>query len=120
MFKIVKYYMLLSLYRRVKKNIIVIVISVLIMILTSYIFIDLIEMLDKSNKFGFIAIKWLILILLFVVIVVNMLKIMKTLSEPFGKEQNDQVLDETKERILAKKYLMSRSDLILRKYRNTK
>lgn len=118
MFKLAKYYMLLNLYKKGKKNIIVIVASLVAMIFVSYIFSDIIGMIDSSSRYGFVAIKWLLLLGLVWIIVFNVRKMMKTISLPFECEGNDGMIDERKEKILAKEQLMSRSDRIVEKYRN--
>ncbi len=118
MFKIAKYYLLLNLYQRAKGNIIAIVVSVFAMIFIAYLFGDLIAMAEGSSKYGLVTIKWLILFLLMVVIVFNLRKTVKKLSIPFAKEGKEPTHDVKKERILTKEHLVSRSDLILNKYRN--
>ena len=112
--------MLLNLYRRGKKNMIVIVTSLVAMIFVSYIFSDIIGMIDSSSRYGFVAIKWLLLLGLVWVIVFNVRKMLKTISLPFECAGNDSMIDERKEKILAKEHLKSRSDLILEKYRSNK
>ena len=118
MFRLAKYYILLNLYRRAKKNIVSMVVSLLTMGFVSFIFSDIIEVARNSSQFGLIAIKWLTLLSLFAVIIFNLLKIMKIASVPF--EDKDRVPDERKEKLLAKEHLKSRSDLIFEKYRSNK
>lgn len=118
MFKIAKYYLLVSIVRRAKKNFLMILISMLGMILTSFLFADLIGVMDSGSKYILVAIKWLILISLLMLVALNMLKIVNIVSEPFKKESKEPRDDIKKEKILAKEHLLSRSELILNKYRN--
>ena len=120
MFKLAKYYMLLNLYKRAKKNIIAILTSLVAMIFVSYIFSDIIGVIDSSSRYGFVAMKWLLLLGLVWVIVFNVRKMLKTISLPFKSGGNDGVIDERKEKLLAKEQLMSRSDRIVEKYRNNR
>ena len=120
MFKLAKYYVLLNLYKRSKRNIITIVISLVLMILVSYIFADIINIRGNENSYGLIVIKWLMLLTLVFVMVFNVRKMIKIVSTLFWKERKEDMPDIKKEMILGKEHLMSRSDLIIGKYRSSK
>ena len=117
MFKFAKYYVLLSLYRKIKNNIMGIMVSILCMIISSYIFSDIIGMMENDNSYDLIIIKWLIHLIFLVMIVFNLREILKVISSPFKKESTELVQDEKKERILAKNHLIGKSDLIIEKYK---
>ena len=118
MFKLAKYYFLLNIYQKRKRNLIAIVISLLLLVVTSYLFSDLIIMAE--NKLGLVVAKWIILLFMLAVIVVNIRQIFTGIQYPFQTEKYDQPVDLKKEKILSKEKLVSRSDLILNKYRNKK
>ena len=118
MFRFAKYYMLINLYKRAKKNIIRVFLSVFVMVLISYLFTDIIVIAGEENKYGLLAIKWLILLVSIFVIVINIRQVLKIVSSPFAKEANDPVIDVKKERILAKEHLMTKSERIIEKYRS--
>ena len=117
MFKFAKYYFLLNIFQRTKRNLIIIVIASLLFVLCTYMFSDLIAMAD--NKLGLLTGKWMVLLFLLMVIIVNMVKIFKMIQIPFQKEECNLIPDPQKEKLMAKEELMSRSDLILGKYRKT-
>lgn len=119
MFKIVKYYILLKIYQRAKKNIIAVIISGFLLVLSSYIFSDLIDIADDS-RYGLIVVKWILLLLLWSIIVFNMVKLFKAIPRPLKKEKKNTVQDTRKGRILHKKHLRSRSEIILNKYKSSK
>jgi len=120
MFRIAKYYMLIGLYKRAKKNIVSIVMAILVMIFTSYLFADIIALSGEKYSYGFLVLKWFILLSAMIVIVVNIRKVMKIASRPFSSEVIEPAIDTRKEKILAKEKIMTRSDLIMEKYRSSK
>lgn len=120
MFKLAKYYLLFNLYKRGKKNIMVIIVLIIAMIFVSYIFNDLMKVVGNGSQFELIAIKWLIFLSLFFSIIINLFKVMKRVTVSLEEKDIDYVPDNSKEKLLAKRHLKSRSDLILEKYRNNK
>ena len=118
MFKMAKYYVLINLYRKARKNIIAILASLMMMVLFSYLFADLVAM--ETSAGHLIIVKWMMYFILLSVIVWNVQK-MKTIAIlPFSKENEETVVDVKKENILKKEQLLSRSEFILNKYRSTK
>ena len=83
-------------------------------VISTYLFNDLIAMADE--KLGLVIVKWIAILILLAVIAFNAGQIFKAVPTPFKKE--DQVADARKETIVSKKHLVSRSDLILNKYRD--
>lgn len=118
MFRFAKYYMLVNLYKRAKKNIIRVFLSVFVMILVSYLFADIIAIAGEENSYRLLSLKWLILLVSIFVILTNIRQVVKIASSPFGKEVNETEIDVKKERILAKEHLMTKSDRIIEKYRS--
>ena len=118
MFKIAKYYFILNWYQKTKSNMIAIAIFTVLFIVSTYLFGDLIAMADE--KFGLVIAKWIVIIVLLAVIAFNMAQIFKAVPVPFKKEESDKAVDPRREKIVAKEQLVSRSDLILNKYRDKK
>ena len=118
MFKMAKYYVLLNLYRKARKNIIVILVSWMMMVLLSYLFADLATMEKYAGNV--LIVKWMLYLILLSVIVWNVRKMTSIAILPFGKDNEEMIVDVKKENILKKEQLFSRSDLILNKYRSLK
>ena len=118
MFKFAKYYVLVNLYKRTNKNIVRVLLSVLLMVLVSYLFADIILVAGEENSYVFLSLKWMILLISIFVIVLNTHKVIKIVSSPFFKEITEAEIDVKKERILAKKHLMTKSERIIEKYRS--
>ena len=116
MFKIAKYYFLLNWYKKTKRNMIAIIVFTVLFIVSTYMFADLIAMADE--KLGLVIAKWIAILVLLAVIAFNVGQIFKAVPTPFKKEENDQVVDLRKEEIVSKKHLVSRSELIVNKYRD--
>ncbi len=110
--------MLVNLYKRAKKNIMGVLLSVLMIVLVSYLFADFIVIASEENSYGLLALKWLILLVLIFVIVVNIRQAVKIVSSPFSRETNEAEIDVKKKRILMKEKLMTKSDRIIAKYRS--
>ena len=116
MFKIAKYYFLLSWYQKTKRNMIAIIVFTVLFIVSTYMFADLIAMADE--KLGLVIAKWIAILVLLAVIAFNVGQIFKAVPTPFKKEEKDQVADARKVTIVTKEQLVSRSDLIINKYRD--
>lgn len=116
MFKLAKYYILMQWYQKSRKNLITIMVSVMSLVITSFIFSDLIAMTDK--KVSLVVFKWIVLSALFGLLIYNIMQVFKAVRIPFQKEHNHRKVDVRKEKMLEKAHLVSRSDLILKKYRN--
>ena len=116
MFKIAKYYFLLNWYQKTKRNMIAIIVFAVLFVVSTYMFADLIAMADE--KLGLVIAKWIAIVGLLAVIAFNVGQIFKSVPTPFKKEEKDQVVDSRKEKIVSKEHLVSRSDLIINKYRD--
>lgn len=115
MLKLAKYILIYNLYKRVRKNIFATLFSLFFMMISIYFFNDILQVVDSSNKSAYLAVKWIVLLFLLGVIAYNISKIFKAISAPLKKEV-DPSITHHKEKILGKDHLMSRSDLIIRKY----
>ncbi len=117
MFKLAKYYVLLNLYQNAKRNIIIIFVSTILLVMSIYMFSDLIAMTDE--KVGLMIAKWIAILLFLGVIIFNIVQIFKAVSVPFKKETRNKSADARKENIVTKEHLVSRSELIINKYRDS-
>lgn len=115
MFKLAKYYLLVNWYGRNKRYLARVLLALSGMVLSIFIFTDIIAMSD--DKTIPIIFKWLVIIALLGVIAYNMSKAVKTVSLPLQGKQKPEVTDALKEKILAQKTLRSRSERILDKYK---
>ena len=119
MFKIAKYYVLVNIYKRAKSSILLVLASITGMLLTSFVFSDLLAMSEGSNRSLLVGIKWFILFVLIGLTGYHLRKIFRSASLPFSGEAQAQVVpDRKKERVMAKVKLQSRSERILEKYRD--
>ena len=116
MFKFAKYYFLLNWYQNTKRNMLAIVVFFVLFLILTYLFGDLIAMAD--DKLGLVIAKWIAIIVLLAMIAFNIVQLFKSLPVPFKNEKSDDEKDLKKEKIITKEKLLSRSDLILNKYRN--
>ena len=119
MFRIAKYYVLVNIYKRAKSSILLVLASIIGMLLTSFVFSDLLTMSDGSNRSLLVGIKWLILFALIGLTGYHLRKIFRSASLPFsGETKADLAPDKKREHLLGKTKLHSRSERILEKYRN--
>lgn len=116
MFKIAKYYFLLHMLHKAKKNIIALVISVGLLIVAKYIFSDFIAVAESKGVL--IMAKWAVFLPLLVGIAFNLVQIFKIFRMPFFKDGSSKKVDLRKDRILSKEHLVSKNDQIVNKYRN--
>lgn len=118
MFKFAKYYVIANIYKKTKLSVWAMFGSLVIMVITSLVFSDLVAMTDGAGKGLMIGVKWLILFTLLTVTAFHLRTIFKSISLPFTNETV--VVDEKKERVMEKAVLKSRSDIIMDKYRKAK
>ena len=120
MFKMAKYYMFLKLYRDAKRNVLLVLLSIILFIVSVFVFADLMAMAQGNEKYTFLMSKWVLLLSILAAIVWNTKVALKKIRHPFSKGNKHMVKDVRKEKLLAKERLQSKQDLILKKYRNTK
>ena len=114
MFKLAKYYVLMQWYQKSRKNLTAILLSVILLVITSFIFSDLIAM--TNDKASLVILKWMVLSGLLAVMTYNIVQVFKAVRIPFQKEHHPETVDLRKEEIVQKEHLVSRSELILNKY----
>lgn len=120
MFKMAKYYMFLKLYRNAKRNVLLVLLSIILFIVSAFVFADLMVMAQGNEKYTFLMAKWVLLLSILAAIVWNTSVALKKVRQSFSIESKQIVKDVRKEKLLSKERLHSKQDLILKKYRNTK
>ncbi len=118
MFKLAKYYVFLNLYQNAKRNVLIVLASVVLFMMSIFLFSDLIIMAHGNEKYTFIIAKWIVLLSILIVIIWNIRVALKKVRHPFQNESKYEKLDERKEKLLAKERLQSKNDLILKKYKS--
>jgi len=118
MFKLVKYYVSLNLYQNAKGNVLIILASVVLFMVSIFLFSDLITMAPGNEKYAFIIAKWIVLLFILIVMVWNIGAAFKKVRHPFQNKSKYEKLDERKEKLLAKERLQNKHDLILKKYKS--
>ncbi len=120
MFKLAKYYVLINLYKQSKQNVLIVLAALVLFVILAFIFGDLMLMTKGDEKYILLMVKWIVLLLLIFIAVWNISKALRKVQHPFVQEKNNDVFDVRKEKLMGKKYLQNRSELILNKYRSSK
>jgi len=115
MLKLAKYYLLINLYRKNKRSLLIVLVSIVMMITISFIFSDLTGMAESKERYFLVGIKWLLLFCLLGLIAYQLRKISQQSALPFEKNAS---FDVKREQLMAKEKLQSRSDMIINKYRS--
>jgi hypothetical protein len=113
-----------SIYKKAKKNFIILFISVFFLIITNLIINDLIEISSDKIIFLLLLSRWCITLILLSLIIFSITKISNIIVNPFEKKDNQSLLsttskvykDEKKDYLLSKEKLLTKSDLIMNKY----
>ncbi len=120
MYKFAKYYVFLNLYQNAKRNVFIVLVSVVFFFVFIFLFTDLITMAQGNEKYVFIIAKWIVLLTILMVIGWNIRVALRKVKHPFKKESLNEISDARKEKLLAKERLQSKHDLILKKYKSIK
>jgi len=115
MFKFAKYYLIINLYRKNKRSLLIVLVAIVMMITLSLIFSDLIVMAEDTERYFLVGIKWLLLFGLLGLIGYQLRKIFLQSSLPFEKNRSTNV---KREQLMTKEKLQSRSEMIINKYRS--
>ena len=119
MLKMFKYLFLANLFKKAKKNIVIAASMLLLLMISTFLMNDLLAVASGSDKYLFLLIKWVLILLFIAITVYNLLKVFNTATESVGikpKSEAVVVTDAKKERILAKEHLQTKSDRIMKKY----
>ena len=123
MFKIMKYLFVINLYKRAKKQFVILVFSLATIILSSLILSDVMTVASGLSLYLLIALKWIIILSLMFLMVLSILKILElALPVPINTKQtnvievHNEAVNRKKEIILNKGRIFTESDMILQKY----
>lgn len=103
-------------FKHAKRTIILFGSSLLVVILSLYLFGDLIAYSDDEHMAMWLMMKWTIVISATLIIIFSIQKIISTFTTPFGKDQK--VIDIRKSALLAKPTLLSKSDRIVQQHKS--
>jgi len=118
MFRIAKYYLLVNLYTKTKRNLFALLMAMFLIPFIVYLSADLLQTLAPESRTVVLVIKWILLLGLMAVIGFNIRQMAQVIRTSFSlKREELPEKDPRKEAILAKEKLQSRSELILQKYR---
>ena len=120
MFKILKYLLAMSFYKKAKKQLILLTMLLLSLWVSSSVINDLIGASSGMNLYALIALKWIVMLALLSFIVLKILKIMHLLiPNPLSKEKRakkSKNITPKKAYIMNKETLLTESEMILQKY----
>lgn len=115
MFKAIKYFVLAALYKKAKKSLTMLFIYVVLLLLSSFIMNDLMDISTGVTVYMLFLIKWILILSLLGLIVSSVLKIFNIATNPF-EEKGNTPADTKRDRILCKEKLLTECDLIINKY----
>jgi len=116
MFKVFKYMLIANIYKKAKTSFILVFASLVALILLSFILNDIIKVSNGMEVYILLGIKWVGVLSLLGVVGYNIIKIINIATTPFESQKASGSNDLKKEHILKKDTLLTKSDLILRKY----
>ena len=123
MFKILKYFFVISLYKKAKKQFVILAISLITILLSSLIISDVMMVVSGLNLYILIVIKWMIILSMLVLIGLKLLKIIElAMPAPLTVKQTkyiavaDEAVNRKKEITLKKDRLFTESEQIIQKY----
>ncbi len=118
MFKTLKYLFLANTYRKAKRNILTIVAMFILLMFSTLLMNDLLDVATGSEKYIFLTVKWIMVFLFLSIIVYNTLKILNAITQPLSiaNSSKPKVVDTKKEHIMAKEQLSTKSDQIMQKH----
>jgi len=125
MFKAIKYIFLANLFTKAKKSVYTFFVALLVMVVSTFILNDVIEVSDTNTIFVLIATKWFIILTMLTVMGFSIFKILSTTINPLSSSKPKEIVktavivDTKKVRILNKEKLTSRSEQIMNKYTST-
>ncbi len=118
MFKTLKYLFLANTYRKAKRNILTIIAMFILLMFSTLLMNDLLDVATGGEKYIFLTVKWIMIFLFLSIIVYNTLKVLNAITQPLSiaNSSKPKVVDTKKEHIMAKEQLSTKSDQIMQKY----
>jgi hypothetical protein len=126
MFRALKYIFVISLYKKTKKQFVILAISVTAILVSSLMISDIMTTISGKYIYLLILLKWMIILSMILLIILSLLKIMKVLmSNPIIKltkkiKTNNNIVNKKQEMILKKVNLLTESEMIINKYKEKK
>ena len=117
MLRFAKYYLLINLYRNSKHNLLIVLVSIVMMTAISCIFSDLTAMATSGERYFLVGIKWFLLFCLLGLIAYQLRKISLQRSLAFKRSTPNKHDSIQKEKLMTKERLQSRTELIVKKYK---
>ena len=123
MFKILKYFFVISLYKKAKKQFVILAISLITILLSGLMISDVMTVVSGLDLYILIVLKWCIILSMILLIALTLLKIIKLATPaPIIKKLIKEVTvakeagNSKKETTLKKDRLFTESEMILHKY----
>jgi len=122
MFKVFKYLLYASLYKKAKSSFITLFVSLVALLVSSFMMNDLIAISTGITLYSLVIAKWALILILLGLIAWSVLKIINRAIDLFGfkttntEDSTDAPKDIRKEKILNKDKLFTKSEIILQKY----
>jgi hypothetical protein len=126
MFRALKYIFVISLYKKTKKQFLILAIAIMIILVSSLMINDIMTTVSGKYIYLLILIKWMIILSMILLVILSLLKILKVLtSNPiikFSKEKvvSNNIINKKKDIILKKDKLLTESETIINKYKENK
>ena len=117
MFRALKYILLANLFKKAKNRFIYILVSLVVLVMFVFIINDITSIVNEENTILLFGIKWVSIVTLLISILYNSYKIIQVVSSPFQDEKKSST---KKEHILKKDKLLTKSELIIQKYKSKK
>lgn len=125
MFKALKYLLYASLYQKAKSSFILLLISMVVLVVGSFMMNDIIGVSAGMTLYMLMMAKWVLIIAMLGLISFSLLKIINIAMNPFSSKTATQevvkgtepVVDTKKENILNKEQIFTESEMILQKYK---
>ena len=111
---------MVKLYKKAKKQLNILFISLASLIFSVFILNDFIEVVDGFNQYMLIVVKWFMIMSILTYdyfIVLEILSILNPLNNEHHRNKKD-VANSKKEHILNKDILLTKSDMIIKKYKS--
>lgn len=122
MFQILKYFFVINLYKKAKKQFAILVILLITILLSGLIISDVMTVVSGPKLYVLIGLKWMIVLLMILFIVLTLLKIIELASPAtiikHTKEfsADHEAVNRKKEITLNKERLLTESEMIIQKY----
>jgi len=91
-----------------------------LLIFNTLILGDIVKIIDNKYLYLYFTIKWGIIFMLLGAIIVNLLIIFNTITTKLTFYKNKKSTNDKKERLINKDKLLSKKEIIIRKYQNLK